>query len=292
MSGTTDLLSGAVDLHVHPAPSPFPRRLSLYEAITEAAEAGFAAIAVKSHHHSMSTDVLAVEATVGKLPLSVLSGVCLNNEVGGLNPSAVELMLNQGGRLVWFPTLAARAHLEQRGSLHTFPVSKRPLRPRQVVPVLDESRRLRAEAVEILELIADADAILSCGHLDADEIDVLIDTAQRCGVRRIMVNHPNFVVGADARRCARWAEQGVFIEHSLCHYVEGSTMRKFGLDTLYDYIEQVGVDQTILSSDLGQVGNPTPVEAFRWIVDELLADDVPAATVRRLVSGSASALID
>jgi hypothetical protein len=291
MLGTNELLDGAVDLHVHPAPSPFPRRLGVYDAITEAADAGFAAIAVKSHHHSMSTDVLAVTAAVGKLPLTVLSGVCLNNEVGGLNPYAVELMLNQGGRLVWFPTLAARKHLDVSTALHTFPVSSRPLRPQRVVPVLDDSRQLLAAAGEILELIADADAILSCGHLDADEIDVLIEAAQRCGVSRIMVNHPNFVIGADARRCAGWAQRGVFIEHSLCHYVQGSSMRKFSLDTLLDYVSQVGVSQTILSSDLGQVGNPTPVEAFGWLVDQLVAHDVDPATIRRLVSGSAQALI-
>jgi len=41
MSDTVDrLLDGAVDLHVHPYPSPFPRRMDAAEAAQRAADAG------------------------------------------------------------------------------------------------------------------------------------------------------------------------------------------------------------------------------------------------------------
>jgi Family of unknown function (DUF6282) len=89
----TDILRGAVDLHVHPGPSPFPRRLTLLQAAQQAAGAGFAAIVVKSHHHSMVTEVIAVDQTVGGLPLPVYSGIPLNSTVGGLNVHAVETQL-------------------------------------------------------------------------------------------------------------------------------------------------------------------------------------------------------
>jgi hypothetical protein len=55
------LLEGAVDLHVHPAPSPMPRRMDGAEAARLAGESGFDAIVVKSHHHSTVMDVLALE---------------------------------------------------------------------------------------------------------------------------------------------------------------------------------------------------------------------------------------
>jgi len=38
------LLDGAVDLHVHPYPSPFPRRMDAAEAAQRAADAGMRAI--------------------------------------------------------------------------------------------------------------------------------------------------------------------------------------------------------------------------------------------------------
>ncbi len=54
------LLVGAVDLHQHPGPSPFPRRMSILDAARDASSAGFRAIVAKSHHHSMVTDILAL----------------------------------------------------------------------------------------------------------------------------------------------------------------------------------------------------------------------------------------
>ena len=63
MSDVVDrLLDGAVDLHVHPYPSPFPRRLDAAEAAQRAADAGMRAIVVKSHHHDTSSDVAALRA--------------------------------------------------------------------------------------------------------------------------------------------------------------------------------------------------------------------------------------
>jgi len=42
--------------------------------------------------------------------LVIVSGVTLNRAVGGLNPHAVERSTQIGGKMVWFPTLEARAY--------------------------------------------------------------------------------------------------------------------------------------------------------------------------------------
>jgi Family of unknown function (DUF6282) len=285
-------LLDAIDLHVHPSPSPFPRRISILQAAAEAASAGFRTIALKSHHHSMVTDTLAVEEAVGGLPLPVLSGIALNSEVGGLNPSAVELTLRLGGRFVWFPTIGAANHLVQAATLTTFPTSTVHLPEQRPILVVGADGSLLGVAVEILELIRDADAVLACGHLSADEIDVLIAGAREVGVRRILVNHPNFVVGATPERCAEWVRHGAYIEHSLSHYDANSKFRKWDLDVLLDYARVAGLDHTLISSDLGQVGNPTPVEAYRAIVPRLDHAGLDLGEIRQLVGGSASALID
>jgi hypothetical protein len=286
------LLAGAIDLHVHPSPSPFPRRLSVMEAAVQAGEAGFDAIGVKSHHHGTITDVLTLREATGPLPVRVLGGICLNQQVGGINPYAVEFALAMGARLVWFPTIAAGGHLELPGGLDRFPSDHVGLRRPKVVPVFTADRRPLPDVLDVLALIARADAILACGHLAAAEISALIPVAQAAGVTRILVNHPNFIVGAGPALCSAWAEQGVFIEHSLCHYVTASTFHRFSLETLLEYVSAVGAGRTVLSSDLGQAGNPTPVEGFRWIVAALAAANVDAPTIRQLVSASARALVD
>lgn len=285
------VLDGAIDLHVHPSPSPFPRRMGIAEAAVEAAAAGFSAIAVKSHHHSMVTDVQTASTILGGLPLTVLSGVALNNQVGGLNASAVELALAMGGRMVWLPTISAANHIDQQGNLRTFPTSTTTTRPERPVPVVDQNGALLPAVLEILAMIRDADAVLVCGHLAAAEIQLVIDAAVDLRLPRILVNHPNYVLGAGPDLAARWAEQGAYVEHSLSQYDLRSAFYKWDLEVLMDYVRRVGASRTILSSDLGQVGNPTPTEAFRAIVPRLAAAGVSLATIRQLVAGSAAALI-
>ncbi len=93
MSDVLDrLLDGAVDLHVHPYPSPFPRRMDAAEAAQRAADAGMRAIVVKSHHHDTSTDVAALRAHgIDAAGIDVFGGIALNTQVGGLNPHAVNI---------------------------------------------------------------------------------------------------------------------------------------------------------------------------------------------------------
>src|SRR3546814_356076 len=150
------LLVGAVDLHQHPGPSPFPRRMSIADAARDAAGAGFRAIVVKSHHQSMVTDILALEPEVlSQIPISVYGGIALNHTVGGLNPYAVELALRMGGRVVWVPTLASPAHIDHHAHTTTnFPTAQVQLRENPPIHIADEDGRLRPEARDVLDVIA------------------------------------------------------------------------------------------------------------------------------------------
>lgn len=287
-----DLLVDAVDLHVHPAPSPFPRRIGIYEAAQQAQRAGFRAIFVKSHHHSMVSDIQAIRDAVGSLPIPVYSGVALNNQVGGLNPYAVELALQQGGRIVWFPTIASAKHICVHDDELKFPSPSTSMRRDTPVSISDESGNVRPEVRDILTLVKEHDAILSCGHLDVPDIDLLVRTAHEMGLRRIMINHPNYVIGATPAQCAEWAELGAYFEHSLCMYDERSSYYHWKIDVLLSYVKAVGVQRTLLGSDLGQKNNPLPVEAFATMVRALLDAGVPRADIARMVGGTAAELAE
>ncbi|MCU1596681.1 MAG: hypothetical protein JWQ47_420 [Glaciihabitans sp.] len=289
-----DLLVGAVDLHVHPSPSPFPRRLSIAEAAWQAHEAGFRAILTKSHHHSMVTDIQATSESLGGLPIPVHSGVALNNYVGGLNPYAAELALAQGGKMVWFPTISSHAHIhvhEEEGENLKFPTNNLGLRHTTEISILDEEGALKPEVLDILEVIKTHDAIMSCGHLDPDQIDVLVAQASRMGVQRILVNHPNFVIQAEPERVRRWVELGARIEHSICQYDDRSSFYQWGLDVLMTYITAAGIDNTLLGSDLGQANNPYPIDAYSRIVRGLLDAGLPKADVRKLINDNPAELL-
>jgi uncharacterized protein DUF6282 len=284
MDPVARVLEGAVDLHVHPAPSPMPRRIDAAEAAQLAGEAGFEAIVVKSHHHSTVTDVMALGLGNGSGP-QVFGGVALNGPVGGLNPRAVELCLKMGGRIVWFPTIASPKHIEHH---HAHPNLRFPkltirLSPEEPVDVLDERGALKPEVHRILELIAEHDAILASGHMAPDRITAVFEAAREAGVKRMLVNHPNFVIEGTYEDARHWASLGAFIEHSLCMYDDRSMFKNWELDTLVEWIEAVGPERSILASDLGQTENPLPTESFRAIVGGLLEGGMGEANLRRMV---------
>ena len=286
------LLVGAVDLHQHPGPSPFPRRMSILDAARDASGAGFRAIVAKSHHHSMVTDILALRsAGLAELSTEVYGGIALNRTVGGLNPYAVELALRMGGRMVWFPTLSSAAHVRHHEDHDTgFPTPEVDLRPNEIISILDDNGAVRPEVRDILSVIAAEDAVLTCGHLGVTESQRLIDAALEAGVQRIVVNHPVFVVGASVEQAAAWARQGVYIEHCAIMYY-GRPERRRDLDELLSFIKAVGVGQTVISSDSGQKTNPLPVTLYRRAVRGLLDAGMPAADIRQLVGTNAEQLL-
>ena len=165
------LLDGAVDMHVHPYPSPFPRRLDAAEAAQRAADAGMRAIVVKSHHHDTAMDVAALrEHGIDQSGIEVYGGIALNTQVGGLNPHAVNLCLAMGGKVVWFPTIASPKHIEHHRAHPQlkFPQLAVDLIPEEPVDVFAAGDgQLKPEVHEILKMISDADAVLASGHMPA-----------------------------------------------------------------------------------------------------------------------------
>jgi hypothetical protein len=288
------VLKGSVDLHVHPAPSPLPRRVDAVEAAQAAEAIGMRAIVVKSHHHSTVTDVLALGRDLNGLPVKVFGGIALNSAVGGLNPHAVDLALQLGGRIVWFPTIGSPQHIAHHAAHPDlkFPKLAVHVREERPVDVLDENGELRPEVHDIIGLIKEHDAILASGHMAPDRILAVFEAAHAAGVTRLLVNHPNFVVEATHEQGKRFVELGAVIEHSLCMYDDRSSFYNWDIDVLLGWIGAVGADRSTLGSDLGQMKNPLPSEAFTKIVGQLLYAGLGEADVEAMVRRNPARLLD
>jgi hypothetical protein len=81
------------------------------------------------------------------------------------------------------------------------------------------------------------------------------------------------------------------MEHSICMFADGKA-KKFSADDLNHLIRLAGVEKTILSSDLGLLDNPRPVEGFRQIVRILLDLQFSKADIRTLIGTNAAGLLD
>ena len=175
----------------------------------------------------------------------------------------------------------------------SFPALAVPLIPEQPLDVWanGEPGELRREVHEILKMIAEADAVLASGHLPPASIIAVFEAARDAGVRRMIVNHPNFVIEASKDEVRTMVELGAVIEHSLCMYDEESSFCNWRIDTLVDWIRWVGPEHSSLGSDLGQANNPFPVDSFHKICSRLIEAGMTEREVRSIVADNPARLV-
>ncbi|SKA38055.1 DUF6282 family protein [Consotaella salsifontis] len=287
-----ELLVGAVDLHCHSGPAAMPRILDHHEALLDAAEAGFRALLYKDHFYLGVAHAVMLEKLVPNTGVRLYSGIALNNASGGINPHAVNHAANIGAKIVWLPTLSAANHVAQTESgAKNFPkTAKRMLEP---IPLsaLDANGAITDDTKLVLDIVAEADMILAGGHLPAREIIQVFEEAGRRGVKRMLVNHPTYVVNCTDDDMRALVELGAYLEHSICMFIPGKALC-FTQQDLAHYIELAGAERTVLSSDLGLQGSPRPIEGYRQIVRMLLDMQMPKQDIRRMIGDNAAWLLN
>ena len=287
------LLKGAIDLHCHSGPSVMPRSLDHIEALKEASEAGFRAMLIKDHYYSATPITELLNRQYGHLGVTLLSGVPLNNALGGFNIYAVDHGIQLGARLVWMPTFTAKNHIEANAKAKGFPHTQKTLLEPEPLTVLDANGTLIDKVKPILDLIAEHDVVLSGGHLHITEIFPLFEEAKKRGVKRLLVNHPTFLIGCTHDDIRTLVSMGAYIEHSFCMFIEikrgkAPMMPPEELDQL---IKAAGVARTILASDLGQAGNDRPVTGFHNIIGTCIDLGYSDEDICQMTSRNAADLI-
>lgn len=288
-----ELLVDAIDLHCHSGPAAMPRILDHYEEMQDAAAAGFRAVLYKDHFYPGMAHAIILEKLFPQFGVHLYSGVALNNASGGINPHAVDHAIKLGGKIVWMPTLSAANHIsvQASGQAKTFPKTSQKMLDPIPLTALDANGKLTDDTKKVIDLIAEANIILAGGHLHVSEQHVLFEEAKRRGVKKMMVNHPTYVVGFADSDIRQLVSLGVTMEHSICMFIEGKS-KKFSADDLAHLIEIAGVEHTILSSDLGLLGSQRPVDGFRSVTQMLLDLQMPHASIKKLISENAAAFLD
>lgn len=250
-AGVDQCLVGAVDFHIHTRPDIFPRCVSAFEAASMAQQVGMGAIVVKSH--SADTAARAAEAAE-RSGFPVFGGVALNYSVGGLNPYAVLECARQGGRVVWMPTICARHFVE---TTHYTGMLREGIPPGVEGLTVLGTHGITAEARNVLEAIVECDLVLCSGHLAPEETIELFGAAQKLGVRRLVVTHPQApFVGMPVDVMRRVAAQGAFIELT----------PQLSVAERAEIIRAVGIEHCFISTDGGTTKRPPPVDGLREFV--------------------------
>lgn len=278
-----ELLVGAWDVHVHVAPSLFPRWGDGWDLAEECRAARMRGVVLKAHHGS----TVEVAATVDRHfeGLTVLGGVVLNQFVGGIHPLAVEQTMALGGRFVWMPTIHAAHHGAAMGRLGAFSFQGEPLShtPATGLSVLGPSGQLLPAVREILALLDGTNVVLGTGHLAPVEIlelrRAIVDDGRRV---RLLVNHVLFTVPSlDTAELEALSGSDVYFE--LCDFSCSPMANATTPAKVASYLSVLPNARWVMASDSGQRDNAHSPEALMRFCTALTREGVGQELLERML---------
>ena len=272
------LLAGAIDIHVHSNPDNRPRSLDALDAARQAKAHGMRAIVLKNHDDPTAGLASIVQTAVPGI--EVFGGIALNRSVGGINPAAVEHMASLAsgrGRVVWMPTFDSENGVRRAGENRPFVAVAR-------------GGELLPEVRDVIALIAKHDLVLATGHSSPAEALLLLREGRRAGVKHMVVTHAIFTpVFMTVPQMKEAASLGAFLE-----FAGGSPGGNGGqerMKSFADAIHAIGVESCILSTDLGQAGNPLPADGFGALLMALRRLGLSAQELDRMAKQNPASLL-
>jgi hypothetical protein len=259
-------VEGFIDTHVHTGPAPFRRIGDTIDVARWCREAKMTAIVIKSHFEATITKVY--HARKETPDLEIYAGIALNRGVGGINPAAVEQALRQDAKVVWMPTIDAQNHVRVFGAPGAFGAigaasytSSPTVKDEPTYTVLNGGK-LTVAAKDVIDVIADYDAVLATGHMSAEEVLALVDYAIGKNHNRIIVTHPEMQcpnLPIDVQ--ITLAKEGCMMEYCAVNCMP--MFQSVTSDQMKDAIDAVGPANAIIATDSGQPFSPKTPDMFR-----------------------------
>lgn len=292
MTTTADaLMKGAYDLHVHCAPDVVERKLGDEEMASRALARGMKGFAIKSHYVPTADRAASLRT---RFPgLDAVGTLTLNSSVGGINPMAVETSARLGAKIVWFPTMDSS--YEQSYMIEHLPHfvdMQVQLRKRGIlappVGVLDEKGRLIDAARQVLELAAHHNLVVGTGHMSHAETFALAEAAHEAGVAKLVITHADWeATYYSIEDQLRLVKLGATIEHCYTSPDEGH----IDYAEVFEQVRRVGVENVLLSSDLGKKTGIFPDDGLRNFVQKFLEDGFSEDDLRAMLADKPAWLV-
>lgn len=249
-------LDGVIDIHAHCDPDSVPRSIDAIDLARLAKARHMRGMVLKNHYEPTASLAYIVRKEVPGI--EIFGGIDLNRAVGGINPAAVEhMVLVKGGwgRVIWMPTFDAENQVRYS---------------KQNRPFVSVSRngQLLPAVKQVIALAAKHGLLLETGHSSAEEGLMILREGRRQGVAHMVVTHGMLApVGMTIPQMRQAAALGAYIE-----FVYNGLVGKGKEFTIADYakaIRAIGPKSCILSSDMGQVGNPLHPDAMAAFISQL-----------------------
>lgn len=277
MPNIKSIVRDSIDMHYHIGPDILPRRDTV-ESLLKNEKGRITGIALKSHAFPTISAINTVE-NKSEGPF-LIGSITLNYFMGGFNPSAIyaSATMSKGAPIiVWFPTIHAENHLLNNHSEYEIPpewVKDPKFKPRlkselKAIKVTDWNYRLFDKCNRVLKTIKENNGILATGHLSWQESYVLASEALKMEIPTI-ITHPmqrDIAMPIDVQK--ELASKGAYIEHCYIMWLDRDHPEDYPLKTIKENIEEVGYEHCIISSDAGQVRNPSSSECLETYMNLL-----------------------
>lgn len=256
-----NVIRQGVDLHVHIGPEIIPRKYTV-EKLLRSEKGKIAGMVLKNHFYPTSP---LVPRTSDKPCL--FGSIVLNNFVGGLNPEAIYAASLVGPKplLVWFPTVSSKRFLD-KSTYEIAPewVNQKKFRGRysheiEGIRIANNRGRIFENAIRVLKVIKTTNSILATGHISPNESLILVNAARKIGITKVIVTHPIYQkIDMPVSMQKQLIRYGAIIEQSFSMY----SIDKIAIKKIVDQIKEVGANNIVLSSDVGQTFSPSPSRAL------------------------------
>jgi hypothetical protein len=283
-------LKDVIDLHIHGYPEislKVPNAAIDQEWLAESQKAGMRAVCLKSHYWP-TTDKAFI---LGKLfpGIAIYGGIVLNASVGGFNLLSVQVAIENGAKIVWFPTWSAANDVEKNG--YSKRVSARFGKiPPPYLSVLDSGGNLLPEVERILSLIAENDLALATGHLSVRESKLLIQVAAGLGIKKMIFTHAlTAMIDAAVEDQKAIASMGAFIEHT---FIATLPMhQQLPIKRIVECVREIGAEHCLLTTDAVFSWNPTPPQMMRMFINTLLEAGLTSKEIDSMVKKNPAYLL-
>ncbi len=271
-------LDGVIDIHVHCSPDSTPRSIDAIDLARLAKQRGMRGLVLKNHYQPTASLAYIVRKEVPGI--EIFGGVDLNLSVGGMNPFAVEHMAATTGgygRFVWMSTFDSEAQV--RYSKQDRPFVR-----------VAQNGQLLPETKQVIAVIAKHNLVMATGHTSAEEALMLIREGRALGVKHMVVTHAMLqpIHMSDAQMVEA-GKMGAYIE-----FVYNGLIGSYKESSFQDYaraIRSVGVEHCILSSDMGQPGNPLHPDGLVALFDGLRKEGITQAEIDRMAKENPARLL-
>jgi hypothetical protein len=131
----------------------------------------------------------------------------------------------------------------------------------------------------VLDVVARHRLVLATGHIGKREIFSVVTAALEAGVQHVVVTHPDYPSqNLSPKDQQTLAAEGAMLERCFAPVHTG----KVAWEQVFAGIRATGAEQNVLSTDLGQLGNPPVEDGLALMADRLLEAGFSEEDVRAM----------